>query len=183
MSPNPHDDFKSAVALYEAYSGISTLFASMDDLWVTLTHTDLFPYVRKRWPIKMEGNYESQILRRWFGIDKGTKRVCNSIKGLWWSIYETVDETRENKYELSEILFKSYIFREMSVMQIREVAIGVLEFFVEHPDLQKSIQNNAKSCRKLLDIIGGSKNLSALPRDFFKKTLEDNLYMFTNKKL
>ena len=182
MSPNPRDDFKAAVALYEAYSGISTLFATMDDLWVTLTHTDLFPYIQQRWAFKSGGNYEHHILKHWFGIDN-TKRVCNSLKGLWWSIYETIDETRENKYELSEILFKSTTLREMSVMQIKAAAIGILEFFVEYPDLQKSIHTNAGVCRKLFDIIGGSKNLSILPKEYFKSILEVNISMFVSKSV
>ena len=180
MSPDSRDDFKAAVALYEAYSGISTLFATMDDLWVTLSHTILFPYVKQRWPINFEGNYEHHILKHWFSIDNA-KRVCNSIKGLWWSIYETIDDTRENKYELSEVLFKSTTLREMSVMQIKAAAVGILEFFIDHPELQKSIHTNSKICRKLFDIIGGSKNLSILPKDYFKSILEENISMFILK--
>ena len=47
---DPTDDFKTAKALYEAYKDVSPLVASLPNLWVYLTHVDLFQYVQKRWP-------------------------------------------------------------------------------------------------------------------------------------
>ena len=51
LDPSSEGDLQSAIAIYEAYEDITPLFAQQDDLWVYLTHVDLFdtenmaPYV------------------------------------------------------------------------------------------------------------------------------------------
>ena len=52
MIPTTDGDFKSAVALYEAYKYLSPLQAIDSQLWESLSLTDLFPYMQKRWGLK-----------------------------------------------------------------------------------------------------------------------------------
>ena len=61
------DDFKSAVAIYEAYKNISPLLASNEAFWAYLTHVDLFSYTQKRWPKVMDKDCSVEyILDHWF---------------------------------------------------------------------------------------------------------------------
>ena len=60
---DPDDDFTTAVELYKAYDSVTPLLASLPDLWVYLSHADLFPYVQKRWPkVLMDDVDEKYIL-------------------------------------------------------------------------------------------------------------------------
>ena len=43
---DPRDDFRSAVALYEAYNNIPPLLATSKEFWAYLTHTSLFIILR-----------------------------------------------------------------------------------------------------------------------------------------
>ena len=52
MVPTTDGDFRSAVALYEAYKDITPLQAINAHLWESLSLTDLFPYMRDRWGLK-----------------------------------------------------------------------------------------------------------------------------------
>lgn len=172
---NKREDFSSAIALYEAYKNISPLLAQMDDLWIYLTHVDLFPYVKNRWP---NVNTEGYIKQHWFGDSNHPTAFMSS---LWWSIYLSIDETRENPYELSQLLFKSTTLREARIIRIKEATIGILDFFLKHPDYQEGFDGNIKLCLNLFNILGVNKNLSIQHRDFFYNILYENRSMFEKK--
>ena len=179
LEPTDDGDFQSAIAIYEAYRDISPLFAMQDDLWIYLTHVDLFDYVKRRWP-EIEkggksGNSYNYIIDHWFHNRFHLFRT--TFAGFWWNIYLTVDEQRENKYELSQFLFKNQEFRtssfgELPIIRHKEAMIGILEFLYENQDLFNSGFNaKARYIRHLFEVLGGYKNLTSLPRDYFKTTL------------
>ena len=184
LNPAPEGDFQSAVAIYEAYKDITPLFAQQDDLWVYLTHVDLFEYVKKRWPDVKSGGKAGKpidyITDHWFRNRERFFRT--TFAGLWWSIYLSIDTERENPFELSEILFKNQEFRtnsfgELPLIRHREAMIGILEFLKENDYLFESGFNaKGRYIRHLFNIIGGTKNISSLKRDFFKKVLYDNIH-------
>lgn len=179
LDPSPDGDLQTAIAIYEAYPDISPLMAQQDDLWVYLTHADLFQYVKKRWPnIETGGKTKDPIgyiTNHWFGNHQFFLRT--TFAGLWWNIYLTIDDSRSNKYELSEFLFKNQEFRttsfgELPLIRHREAMIGILEFLKENQSLFESgFNGKARYIRHLFDVIGGYKNLSSLKRDYFKSTL------------
>ncbi len=177
LIPNPMEDFSSAKEIYEAYKGIPPIVAQLDDFWAYLSHVDLFPYVKNRWPdIQNNQNPVEYIRNHWF---ISNKHMNGCIAGMWWSIKLTVDDTRSNPYELSEILFKSKSLRESGLLRIREAAIGILEFFMEHKDLMEtSFDKKVRTCIRFFNIIGGTKNISILKRDYYKDTLEKNISIF-----
>lgn len=174
----PMDDFSSAKAIYEAYSGISPVIAQLDDFWAYLSHVELFPYVKKRWPyIQTNQNPVEYIKNHWF---ISNKHMNGCLAGLWWSIKLTVDKDRTDPYELSDILFKSTSLRESGLLRIREASIGILEFFAEHKELtETTFESKARICVRFFNIIGGTKNISILKRDFYKDTLEKNISIFS----
>lgn len=169
------DDFKSAIAVYEAYKDISPLLASNEAFWAYLTHVDLYAYSQKRWPkVKEEDCSSDYILDHWFVGPNGLLR--NAIAALWWSVYNTVDDTRENKYELTEVLFKNYTLRVVTfgsyqLIRHREAMIGILSFLKDNPSITaNSFDIRGRFISKYFNRLGAVKQLAYLKRDFFYNT-------------
>lgn len=172
------DDYKSAIAVYEAYQNISPLLASNEAFWAYLTHVDLFSYAQKRWPeVKNSSCSANYILDHWFIGGKGVLR--NAIGSLWWSVYNTIDETRSNKYELTDILFKNYNVRVISLgtyilIRHREAMIGILSFFRDNPIFtNSSFDARVLFITKYFNRLGAAKQLAYLKRDYFYHTCEN----------
>lgn len=186
LDPSPDGDLQTAIAIYEAYKDITPLFAQQDDLWVYLTHVDLFEYVKKRWPIKVDDDeidIINYITDHWFR--NRFQFLRTTFASLWWNVYLTKDKNRENPYELTEYLFKNQEFRtssfgELPLIRHREAMVGIIEFLQEHEELfEVGFSAKARYIRHIFNIIGGYKNLSSLSKDFFKSTLEKRLETLT----
>lgn len=183
---DPNDDYKSAIELYSAYKGVSSLLASLPDLWVYLAHADLFPYVQARHSdVLKEGVDSNYIYQHWFKNDVSIFRMA--LPGMWWSVKLSIDEERSNPYELTEVLFKNQELRTNSfgpLMLIRHKPAmqGILEFLKEHPDLLEDGMNmRAVYIRKLFNNIGGYRSLVYMDKDFFKKELEKRIDIISKK--
>ena len=171
------DELKSAIALYEEYKKLTPLAASKNDLWAYLAHVDLFSYMQKRFPAVTDGTADVKYIREhWFRSANGTIR--SSLAGLWWSVYCSVDESREDKYELTKMLFqndniRTHYFGPSTIFRHREAVIGILEFLVENPDISK-VHFNSRCIYIAQDFnrLGAVKQLAYLDRNFFKNELE-----------
>jgi len=166
------DDFNSAVLIYEAYKNISPLLASNEAFWAYLTHVDLFSYTQKRWPkVKDNDCSADYILDHWFIGGNGPLR--NAVASMWWSVYNTVDDERENKYELTEILFKNYTLRVVTLgsyqlIRHREAMIGILSFLKDNPEITaNAFDNRGRFISKYFNRLGAVKQLAYMKRDFF----------------
>lgn len=171
------DDFKAAITVYEAYKDISPLLASQESFWAYLTHTSMFNYTQKRWPKVFEDSADpNYILDHWF-IGKSIFR--NAAASLWWNVHNTIDEQRENKYELTSVMFKNYTLRVMtfgttSLIRHREAMIGILEFLAENPEITDNFfENRGRFISKYFNLLGAVKQLASLDRDFFKQKCEE----------
>lgn len=186
LDPSPDGDLKSAIAIYEAYKDITPLFAQQDDLWVYLTHVDLFEYVKKRWPIKGEDNEKqvSDIQNHWFR--NPTKFLRTTFAGYWWQVFLTKDEERDNPYELTEVFFNSSQeffarFSETALIRHKEAMIGILEFIKDHPELSGTgFDPKGQYIYRLFNSLGGYKLLSGLDRTYFRKILENKIDEISN---
>ena len=172
-----NDDFMGAKTLYEAYSNISPLLASNESFWAYLTHTTFFKYMQQRWSNVLDGTSTSNyILDHWFVSSQGLIR--NALANLWWNIHNTIDSTREDPYELSEIVFKNYTLRTMTfgistLIRHREAMIGILEFLKENPTITaESFENRGRFIVKYFNRLGAVKQLAYLERDYFKTKCE-----------
>lgn len=172
---DPDDDFVSAKEFYEAYKSLTPLVASLPDLWVYLAHVDLFPYVQMRWPKVFEEDIDEQyILNHWH---ENSHFMRTTFAGLWWHIYLSYDSSRENPYELSEILFRSQDFRtlrfgELGLIRHRPAMIGVLEFLKENEYLMKSaFDAKGQYISRYFNMLGGIKPLSFMDKQYFKDVL------------
>lgn len=174
---DPTDDFKTAKALYEAYKDVSPLVASLPNLWVYLTHVDLFQYVQKRWPKIYEKEVdEKYIVNHWHENDHFMR---TTFAGLWWHTYLSYDESRDDPYELTEILFKSQDFRtlrfgELGLIRHRPAMQGVLEFLLENPDvIENAFDARGQFISRYFNMLGGIKPLAYMEKEYFKKVLTD----------
>lgn len=182
---DPTDDLKSAIELYKAYHELTPLVASLPDLWIYLSHADLFQYVQKRFPVEGNNANEKFIINHWFKNEVSIFR--QGLPGLWWSVYLSYDKERDNPFELTEILFKNQELRTnsfgpLSLIRHRPAMQGVLEFLEEHPDLLGDGMNmRAQYIRKLFNNIGGYKPLVYMDKDFFKNELEKRLDVISTR--
>lgn len=183
---DPEDDFTTAVELYKAYNTVTPLLASLPDLWVYLAHVDLFPYVQQRHSDVLKDDVtEKYIVNHWFENDVSVFRMA--LPSAWWSVYLSVDNERENPFELTEILFKNQELRinsfgPLSLIRHREAMKGILEFFEEHPYLLEDGMNmRAQYIRKLFSFIGGTKRLEFMDKDFFKNELNKRIDVISQK--
>lgn len=171
-----NDDLKSAIELYEAYQELTPLAASKSDIWTYLSHVDLFPYMQRRYPeVKGDRVDEKFIRERWFRSTKGTIR--SSLAGLWWSVYCSVDESREDKYELTRMLFqndniRTHYFGPSTIFRHKEAVIGILNFLVENPDVS-GVHFNSRCIyiAQYFNRLGAVKQLAYMDRNFFKEEL------------
>lgn len=179
--PTREGDITTAIAIYEAYSELTPLMAQQDDLWVYLSHVDLFSYLKKRWPIAVgsganEQSIKTYIIDHWFRNPRGLIR--SALMGLWWAVYCTIDETREDKYELTRVLFSNYSFRTTyfgayELFRHREATIGILSFLLENPEIfAKNAENRGRFISRYFNQLGGVKQLSSLDRVFFRSECE-----------
>lgn len=173
---DPDDLLESAIALFEEYKDLTPLAASKIELWTYLSHVDLFGFMQKWYPEVKEGKADARFIRdHWFRSPKGTIR--SSLAGLWWSVYCSIDESREDKYELTRMLFRNdnirtHYFGPSTIFRHREAVIGILEFLVENPDI--SNVHFSSRCIYIIQYfnrLGAVKQLAYMDRDFFKKEL------------
>lgn len=181
LIPDKNHDLETALAIFEAYPNLSPVFAQQDGLWTYLTHVDLFPYVQERWNIK-ELDPEEQlnmIEHHWFR-DK-FQFLRTSFAGFWWNVRLTVDNDRKDKYELTRYLFKNAEFRtssfgELPLIRHSEAMKGIIEFVRDNEEVfSNGFNAKARYIRHAFNIIGGYKNIAALPKEFFYDYLESKL--------
>lgn len=180
-------EYQAAIHLYEAYKNISPLLASTENFWVYLTHTELLPYCQKRWPMVMKEDVKKEyILDHWFFSSQGMMR--NTLASLWWSVYFSVDETRSNPYELTEILFKNYSFRVLwfsIFLRMKQGLLGVLEFMKDNLSLfTKSFDIRGRYLAQYINRLGAVRNLSYLPKEFFYaecEKIKDNIALIDSE--
>ena len=168
------NDFEAAVILYEAYKDIPLVLASNEAFWTYLCHTELFEYCKKRYPVDDAKNKTYHILDHWF-FGNGYNR--NTLAQLWWGVQETFDEKCiDNPYHLTEIFFRNYSFRVIwftKMLRTKQGLLGILDFLEENQDImEESFEHRGFFIAKYFNRLGGTKQISFLPREFFKKELE-----------
>ena len=181
------NDFEAAVILYEAYKDIPLVLASNEAFWAYLCHTELFDYCKKRYPVKDAKNKTSHILDHWF-FGNGYNR--NTLAQLWWGVQETYDDdNKDNPYHLTELFFKNYSFRVIwftKMLRTKQGLLGILDFLKDNQDIMDvAFEHRGFFIAKYFNRLGGTKQISFLPREFFKKELEsikETILSITSRK-
>lgn len=168
---------EAAIELFKAYKDISPLIASSESFWAYLCHTELNEFVRMDWAMDKTKNRKNHILDHYF-FGNGYNR--NALASLWWCVYLSYDKEREKRnedpYTLTRILFKNYTFRVHSLMVILRIKFalhGILEYLYIHPEIMEiAFKHRARFIAKYFNMLGATKQLSALPKQFFIDELE-----------
>lgn len=180
LDPTTSGDFKSAVAIYNAYKTLKPLQAINAQFWESLTLLELFPYMQKRWNLKESDDKKQSILNH-FKMSRSVIR--HGLAGLWWLVYLTCDEERDNQFELTEMLFKNYTLRYIrfgagKIIQYKEAAIGILQYLKNHEHEITSMENVANGLTSYFNKLGAVKQLAYLDRNFFYNEMDLHIEEF-----
>lgn len=174
-----NDDYASAIAIYEAYEKLTPLQASDERLWTYLSHVDLFNYLQERWPKEKTSSY---VIDHWFieSISPG-KLIRDNLSGMWWAVKLSVDEERDDKYELTKVLFRDrdLPFRRLGQLRIgryRPVVIAILEFIKENEQLFKNAyEAKTREVTRFLNLYGGTKPIPYFEKGVIKRLLNSHV--------
>lgn len=179
MCEKADSDVDCAILLYEALPKLNCLFASYGPFWAHLSHYELFEYMRKRWPNIVKNSDETPkdvvqsinyIRKYWF-----YHGAMNSwLSSLWWSVYMTKDNSREDPYELTRVLFYQEDMRTRTlgtymIFRHEPARIAILEFIRDNREeiLRNDFQDKVRYLMKDLNLLGGSKLLAYMDKVFF----------------
>lgn len=99
-------DFFNAKMLYGSLSNLNETQASNESLWIGLTLSNGYEYLKKRW-----GADGTKFKYRWNLFQKGKRGLIHhGIARLWWLTRMTYDQDREDPYELTYYAFHHQSF-------------------------------------------------------------------------
>ena len=177
-------DLQAAITLYEGYRQIRPVVASEKPLWIYLGHVDLYPYMHKRFLndvtriLQKDPTKSSAVLNRWFFP---REVVRNHLAGMWWDVKCTIDETDSDPYIYTRTLFKYYDMRSINfanfkMFRNKPQVKGILKCIGEHPEIFDTYsQDRIRYVTKYFNRLGATKQLIALPWEFFYDTVESLL--------
>ncbi len=176
---------ESAILLYEAFPDLTPLMASHAPFWLYMAHVELVPYMRSRWNnvfVNRNGKENDQSAQIKYIEDYWFPELGDSTRtwlpNLWWAVYLTVDPDREDKYELTRILFKQEDLRTRTLgtytlFRHKPATVATLSFIASHIDstFKHDFQNKCRYMMKYLNYLGGCRLLSYMDEDFFTEML------------
>lgn len=158
-------DFKNAIKIYETYENLTEAQAADERFWCGLAiEKNNMDYLFYRW-----GQTKETIRYRVVYHSSGKRGMLyHGLARLWWLVKLTIDDTKENKYELTEFIFKyphimeKMIYRNFSNSEnIRTAIIIGVENYIDKGGIYDT---------KLIDnlylhisLLGGTLLLDAIP--------------------
>jgi hypothetical protein len=180
---NNETEFEAGRILFENLK-LSPKQASDIGFWTYHNHYTFYPYITKRWSDLWDDEQEvinssTYIINHWVQSNSSQGELMKyPISGLWWSFYLTVDEEREDKYELTKLFFKNYSLRVVQMGQTRfarhkPAILGVLEFIKENNLESKSLEQASRAIVPYVNLLGGIRPLTYFDKDWFKTKLQN----------
>lgn len=132
-----HKDIENAIRLHKAMPEFTRFQARDPRLWTRLSHVELWPYMRKRWPIEkyMKDGVkvaQGRVLERYFIAQSQSRALMrNGVARLWWGAHLTHDAKRANPYELTGVLFSTLDIAQQILERGMGRAPAVLHGFLE----------------------------------------------------
>ncbi|WP_162932132.1 DUF6339 family protein [Solimonas sp. K1W22B-7] len=108
----------NAISLHKALRGITESQAADERLWAWFAHEHYWDYMRARWPGEAN-RAENQIdyIREHYFIGLNVRNLMRQgISRLWWFAHTTVDDTRDDPYELTKVMLE-YSDNRQSLME------------------------------------------------------------------
>lgn len=146
------DDYKNAIAIYEALPGLSYAQASDTRLWTYLTHGPFFDYVQYRYPLKVNSSHNERALyvqRHWFinPINWYNFIRSNAISRLWWMVALSIDPVVEDKYHLTKELFSMQDYSSHLLTYPLGRSINFRHAVLEFISIRPALFANAKEAK------------------------------------
>lgn len=172
----PETDNKNARTVYAHLQELKPVQAVSAELWTYMTHIQFPDYMANRWQINYnedEKKLREVIKQRYFAI-RGSKGVIrNGIARLWWAGYWGYDESREDPFELVDVILdKQEIYEhisERSYNRNKNILIASLEAIKEN-------DFNTREVRALyvkINSYGSDKHLDALDLEAAREMVEE----------
>ena len=193
----PKAEFEAGKVLFESFR-ISPKQASDIGMWTYLNLHQGYQYVAQRWPgfWKKEDtkSYYSNnyILNHWIQTNATQGELIDyPLSGLWWSFWLTVDESRNDKYELTKMFFENATMRTKQLGQAnfaghKPAMLAVLEFMKESGfDKSNRLEEATRAIVPFVNRLGGIRPLTYFDKEWFKMKLyeEFSSNIQNNKKL
>ncbi|WP_283154144.1 DUF6339 family protein [Guptibacillus hwajinpoensis] len=185
-------DLLNTKMVYELYKDIPLDLATDERFWAYLTHIVYPEYIKDRWinQDREEQEIVSAIQEHYFfktdNVQGDRQLVRNGISRLWWYGHITYDETRLNKFELTEYLLQiiDFIqqFTERSYSRNPEVVKNILSILKDDLNFNPKGNNGRYTYRKIfrdLNLIGGVKVIDFMDRE----DLRDIIYNSMGKEI
>ncbi len=161
-------DTENAIRVHKALPHLTPLHARDPRLWTRLAHVELWPYMRKRWPVERHMADPDKAARfiesRYFVAQAQSRALLrNGVARLWWTAKLSYDAERDNTYELTTVLLSTLDITqqilERGIGRAPAVVMGFLEFLRRNRDtlLSGGDENRTRIRRlaKFLNMHGG----------------------------
>jgi hypothetical protein len=176
------NEFEAGKLLFESLN-LNPKQASDIGFWTYHNHYTFYQYISKRWgdiwnDQKNVENPSSYVVNHWIQSNSSQGELIDyPISGLWWSFYLTVDEERDDKYELTKIFFKNLSIRTKLLGTARfarhkPAILGILEFIKEKGLDTNSLEEAGRAIVPYINLLGGIRPLSYYDKKWFKDKLE-----------
>ncbi len=171
-------DLENSIRLYENLSGMNPTIASDVRLWTYLVHVRFWKYMRNRWNLEDDLKEPSKrVLERYHLKYLNIRSLTrNGVSRLWWLAYLTVDPKRNDKYELTKILWSradlTVGLMERSMGSNHNIRVALLEFLGENEEIRAS-EDLTRELIKSLNLVGGVKILPYMSISDLKLLLKE----------
>ena len=172
-------EFEAGKLLFETLK-LNPKQASDIGFWTYHNHYTFYKYIAKRWgdvwnDEKKVIDPSTYIIDHWIQSNSSQAGLIRyPISGLWWSFYLTIDNERNDKYELTRLFFKNDTLRLRQLGTARfarhkPAILAVLEFIKEN---NLSLEKASNTIVPYVNLLGGIRPLSYFDKDWFKSKLE-----------
>lgn len=171
----PETDNENAKIVYSNLKELNPVQATSAELWTYMTHIQFPEYMANRWEINdNEDKKLREVIKQRFFAIRGSKGIIrNGIARLWWAGYWGYDESREDSFELVDVILgKQEIYEhisERSYNRNKNILIASLETIKEN-------DFNTREVRLLYGMInsyGSDKHLDALNIDEAREMVQE----------
>lgn len=184
------NDGENSIRLFKRLSFLKPSQAVQSLFWSAMCHAvlEFYEYTRARWlaNLSSEDCKLDDIKRRFFA--KNPMRVWdgNALARLWWGAYVSFDENREDKFELTRILWRTnqdwQDFMDTKSCLSRSRAHGVLSALKMRQENQEKYLTDANDFRALNKYL--NRRAVVAPLEFFnsEEICSEALAFFEKRK-
>lgn len=181
-------DFENTKLIYNALKNLTPFQASNEQFWAYLTHYTFVDYMKERWPVdktyqsfskkiknkkERDTNIQRYIKERYFLHGTPDRQLMrNGISRLWWYGYCSYDESKDNPYELTEVLLTidsdiTVQIVERNFSRNKIITLGILDAVKKYRDENPNVTIRPKfrNAMKMLIARSGVNVLDFMMRE------------------